>query len=168
MIVANAPTKAAAHLIMVYKGCPSVHNAVIVQQLNVTRLQDIIHPQLLAVSQLLKGFDGALLQVCLLWHVRVPGRCPHEAVLKIGNQVTLHKQTSIVRSLKACDQKVTKTATSTGLDARMPHEWQQAMKLNALHQYHKTSLGHDNASACMQDNLLCIADSCSSHHSISI
>lgn len=73
----------ATHIIMVDICCAGVNNAVVVQQLNVARLQHVVHSQLNAVSQILNSLQGTLLQVCQLWHLLMPGGCPDEAVLKV-------------------------------------------------------------------------------------
>lgn len=47
-------TGVATHIIMVNKCCAGVHNAMVVQQLDVAGLQHVVHSQLNAVGQILK------------------------------------------------------------------------------------------------------------------
>ena len=76
---------------MVYIGSAGVDNAVVVQQLDVPRLQHIVHSEVNAVSQVLHSLEGPLLQVCQLRHILVPRSRPDEAVLKVGDQVALQR-----------------------------------------------------------------------------
>ena len=78
------------HIVMVDVCCAGMNNAVVVQQLNVARLQHVVHSQLYAVGQILNSLQGSLLQVCQLRHVLMSGGRPDEAVLKVGDQIALH------------------------------------------------------------------------------
>ena len=66
-----------------------MHDAMVMQQLDVARLEHIVHPQLSAVCQILKSLQGAFLQVCHLRYILVSGGSPHEAVFKVRDQVAL-------------------------------------------------------------------------------
>ena len=61
------------HIIVVHICRAGMHDAVVVQQLDVASLENIVHSQLCAVSQVFKGLQGTLLQVCHLRHVLMPG-----------------------------------------------------------------------------------------------
>lgn len=78
------------HIVMVNVCCAGMDDAVVVQQLDVSWLQYVVHSQLYAVSQVLNCLQGTLLQVCQLGHMLMPGGRPDEAVLEIGDQVALH------------------------------------------------------------------------------
>ena len=81
---------------MINKARAAVHNGVIVQQLDVARLQLHVHSQLIKSSQAIELCNGCQLRLCEPWHFLMPLTHLIVAISKEAAKMTLgntHTQT---------------------------------------------------------------------------